>query len=130
MGLLNRIFGDSVPDKQPMHLTDENFTEEVLRSKVPVIVDFWGPGCPPCKKLEPVMMKLAGKYDGHIKVCEANTRETLQAAQQFKIRATPSVLYFAPGGRLVTQVRGFKGRLYHEEILEVEFPDAVAAATK
>jgi thioredoxin 1 len=130
MGFLNRLFGDSVPDKQPLHLTDDNFVEEVLNSDVPVVVDFWGPGCPPCKKLEPVMMKLAGKYDGHIKVCEANTRENLQAVRRFKIRSTPSVLYFAPGGALVTQVRGFKGRLYHEEVLEAEFAAAVAGLTE
>lgn len=126
MGFLKKLFGDSIPDKQPVHLTDENFNAEVLDSEIPVIVDFWGPGCPPCKQLEPVIMKLAGKYDGRVKVCEANTRETIAAAQRYNIRATPSVLYFAPGGRLVTQVRGFRGRLYHEEILQVEFPEAVA----
>ncbi len=125
MGLLSKIFGESIPDKQPVHLTEENFLEEVMKSDVPVIVDFWGPGCPPCKKLEPVMMKLAGKYDGKVKVCEANARENMTAGRKYNIRSTPSVLYFAPGGKLITRVVGFKGRLYHEQILAVEFAEEV-----
>ena len=47
MGLIKRIFGERVPDRQPVHLTSANFNEEVLQSDVPVVIDFWGPGCGP-----------------------------------------------------------------------------------
>lgn len=118
MGLLSKIFGESIPDKQPVHVTDANFDEEVLRSEIPVVVDFWGQNCAPCAKLEPVMMKLAGKYDGQVKVCEAPVRETVRAAQRYNIRGTPTVLFFGPRGQLVERVVGFRGRVYHEEIID------------
>lgn len=120
MGLLNKIFGESVPDKQPVHVTDQNFDDEVMRSDIPVVVDFWGQGCAPCTKLEPVMMKLAGKYDGKVKVCEAPVAETIRGAQRFNVRGTPTVLFFKPRGQLVERVVGFRGRVYHEEIIDTD----------
>lgn len=120
MGLLSKIFGDSIPDRPPVHVTDANFDEEVLRSSIPVVIDFWGDNCAPCAKLEPVMLKLAGKYEGRVKVCEASVRETLKAAQRYNVRGTPTVLFFRPRGQLVERVVGFRGRVYHEEIIDSE----------
>jgi thioredoxin 1 len=126
MGILSKIFGDSAPDKLPVSLTDANFDEEVLKSDIPVVVDFWGPGCAPCAKLEPILMKLAGKYDGRVKVCEAAIPQNIKAAQKFSVRGTPTLLYFRPRGRLVERVVGFRGRVYHEEIIDTELLDEPA----
>lgn len=126
MGILSKIFGPSIPERQPISLTDENFEEEVMRSEIPVVVDFWNDGCPPCAKLEPVMMKLAGQFEGRVKVCEAYARKNIRAAQQFKLRSTPTVLYFRPRGRLAGRVTGFRGRLYHEEVIRTDLLDEPA----
>lgn len=123
MGFFSKIFGERVPDKQPVHLTDENFEQEVLRSEIPVVVDFWGDGCAPCSRLEPIIMKLAGKYDGEVKICEAHVKHNLRFARQFNVRSTPTVLYLRPRGRLAERVAGFRGRLYHEEIIDTELLD-------
>ncbi len=123
MGFFSKIFGESIPDKQPVHLTDANFDEEVRNSDIPVVVDFWGDGCAPCAKLEPVMLKLAGKYDGEVKVCEAYVKDNIRAAQSFQIRSTPSLLFFRPRGRLAERVVGFHGRMYLEEVIDVALLD-------
>lgn len=120
MGFLDKIFGESIPDKQPLRLTDANFDQEVMRSEIPVVVDFWGPSCAPCAKLEPIIMKLAGKYDGRVKVCEASVPDNIRAAQKLQVRGTPTVLFFGPRGVLKERVVGFRGRAYHEEIIDTE----------
>jgi thiol-disulfide isomerase/thioredoxin len=53
MGLLAKIFGPGAPKVMPVHVDDSNFVEEVRRSKVPVVLDVWSPGCGPCKMMEP-----------------------------------------------------------------------------
>jgi thioredoxin 1 len=119
MGLLDRIFGPSKPKVQPTHLDDENFDAEVLQSDLPVVVDFWSPSCGPCKTLEPIIVGLATDFAGQVKVAEANTQENARAAARFGVRATPTVLYFK-GGKVVERVVGFRGSLYHREIIETD----------
>lgn len=119
MGWLGKLIGVQ-EKKPPVHLTDEVFEAEVLRSDVPVVVDFWGEQCPPCKQLEPVMMALAATYEGRVKVCEAAVRQNIKAAQRFGVRGTPTVLYFRPGGQLVERTVGFRGSRYHEEVIDTE----------
>jgi thioredoxin 1 len=120
MSLLHKIFGAPTPKKPPVHVTDATFQELVLDSDIPVVVDFWGEGCPPCKRLEPVVMQLAGAFEGQVRVCEAPIRETLGAAQALGIRSTPTVIYFMPGGKVVERVIGFRGWAYHEEIVRTD----------
>ncbi|MCK4936629.1 MAG: thioredoxin, partial [Elusimicrobiales bacterium] len=70
-----------------IELTDAKFEEDVLKSQVPVLVDFWAPWCGPCKMLGPVIEELAAEYEGKVKVCKLNTDDNPDSAAQYKISA-------------------------------------------
>jgi thioredoxin-like negative regulator of GroEL len=91
MSLLGRIFG-STPKKLPFNVTDATFEREVLASPLPVLLDVWGPSCGPCKQLEPVIIDVAARYDGKVKVCELSAAASPYTAARVAIRATPTVL--------------------------------------
>jgi thioredoxin 1 len=126
MGLLAKVFGPRAPRVQPTHVDDASFAAEVLRSKLPVVVDFWSPGCAPCRMLEPVVMDLATDYAGRVKVVEVNAAEADRTAARHGVMGTPTVLFFR-GGREVERVVGFVGSRYLREIVEAELLDAPAA---
>lgn len=119
MGFLGKMLG-IMPKKQPVHVDDTNFAQEVLQSKVPVVLDVWGAQCAPCKKLEPIIMELAAKYDGRVKVCEMLAQNAPRAATQLSIMATPTVVYLK-GGREVERVSGFRGSVYHQQTIAEVF---------
>ena len=119
MGLLSKIFGGS-PARNPLHIDDANFEEEVLRSGLPVVLDIWGPSCRPCTQLEPIIRALAGTYDGRVKVCEMGTHFAPRAATSLRVTGTPTVIYFAKG-REKERIVGVRGSLYHEQTIEEIF---------
>ena len=77
--------------------TDGNWQSEVLDSSVPVVVDFWTPWCGPCRTLGPTIEKLAGDYDGRVKVGKMNTDENMETPGSLRITAIPTVLVFQQG---------------------------------
>ncbi len=77
--------------------TDNNWKSEVLDSQVPVVVDFWAPWCGPCRTLGPTIEKLAGDYDGRVKVGKMNTDENMDTPGSLRITAIPTVLVFQQG---------------------------------
>lgn len=83
-------------------VTQENFDENVLKSDVPVIVDFWAEWCTPCKMVEPVLHELAGEYEGRIAVGRLNVDEQAELAAQYSIVSIPSLILFK-NGEEVTQ---------------------------
>lgn len=101
----------------PVTLTDANFHAEVMQSDVPVLIDFWSATCGPCKQLEPIVMNLTRDYAGKVKVCEADVAKNLNACRQLGVMSTPTVLYLHEGV-VVERVVGFRGSLYHREIIE------------
>ncbi len=119
MGIISKIFGEK-RKTQPLSVTDENFGDEVLGSDLPVMLDIWGPSCAHCQRLEPIIMDLAAKYDGRVKVAEMNAAAAPRTAASLGVRGTPTVIYFR-GGKEIERVTGFRGQLYHEEIIETEF---------
>src|SRR5213083_1061693 len=78
-------------------LTDRNFDQEVIKSAVPVLVDFWADWCGPCKMLGPVLDEIALEHDGRIKVAKANVDTSPGLAARFDIQSIPTLLYFASG---------------------------------
>jgi thioredoxin 1 len=87
------------------HITDEKFDEEVIRSDLPVLVDFWAPWCDPCLSIAPAVEELAREYSGRIKVGKMNVDENPQTPSSFGIRGIPTLILFK-GGKAVNQVVG------------------------
>lgn len=123
MGLLSKLFGPSRPAVQPVHVTDDNFVDEVLRSDRPVLLDVWSPGCGPCRQLEPIVMTLAAAYEGRLKVAELNAAEAGRTAARLGVMGTPTVLFFKDR-REVERVVGFVGERYLREVVESELLEA------
>lgn len=119
MGFFSKLLGIT-PKKQPVHVDDDSFDAEVRRSRLPVILDVWGPNCGPCKQLEPVLMQLAAEYDGRVKICEMSVAAGPRTAASLRVKGTPTVLYFKDG-KEVERVVGMRGSLYHEETIEEVF---------
>ena len=85
--------------------TDDNWKTEVLDSSVPVLIDFWAPWCGPCRALAPTIEKLAGAYEGKVKIGKMNTDENVNTPGGLRISAIPTVLIFH-GGKEVDRLVG------------------------
>jgi len=90
---------------KPLPVTDANFDVEVLKSAVPVLVDFWAEWCAPCRMIGPIVDDIARDYAGKVKVCKLNVDESQSLASRYGIRSIPSLLIFK-GGSVVNQVIG------------------------
>ena|SRR4030065_563427 len=90
---------------KPVVLTDQNFKNEVLESKVPVLVDFWAEWCGPCKQIAPIVEEIAQNYDSKIKVGKVDVDANSQTALNYMIRSIPSLLFFK-NGKVVDQIIG------------------------
>jgi len=90
-----------------IQLTDATFEAEVLKSALPVLVDFWAPWCGPCKMIAPLIEELAKEYDGKVKVCKLNTDDCPNSASEYHISAIPTILLFK-GGKLVQELVGLQ----------------------
>ncbi len=117
MGFLSRLFGPGAPKAMPVHVDDENFVAEVRRSALPVVLDVWSPGCGPCKNMEPIVMSLAGRYQGRVKVAELNAAESQATAARLGVSGTPTVLFFK-GHHEVDRVVGFVGERYLADVVD------------
>ncbi len=75
-------------------LTDQDFEETLSNSKKPILVDFWAEWCPPCKKLTPVLEKIAKEYKEKIDIYKVNVDENPVLGQTFSIEVIPTVIFF------------------------------------
>lgn len=87
--------------------TTENFEEEVLKSELPVLVDFYADWCGPCKMMAPIVEKLAEEYAGKLKVGKCDTDENMMLAQKYNISSIPNLFLFK-NGEPVANYLGFK----------------------
>ncbi len=96
---------------------DTSFDAEVLKSEVPVLVDFWAPWCAPCRMIAPAVEALANEYEGKVKVGKVNIDDFPAIAQRYHINSIPTVLIFKDG-EPVNQVMGAVPKKHLEEMLK------------
>ncbi|MCD6353589.1 MAG: thioredoxin [Proteobacteria bacterium] len=97
--------------------TDNNFNEEVIESKTPVLVDLWAEWCGPCLMIGPVVEEIADEYEGKIKVGKLNVDDNQKTAAKYGIRSIPTLLFFK-GGELVDQIVGAQSKTKIVEVVE------------
>ena len=100
-----------------IEFTDDNFDTEVLKSNLPVLVDFWAEWCGPCKMIAPIVEEIAGDYAGKVKVGKVNVDFNNQVAMQYGIRGIPALLVFK-GGVVANQIVGAVPKNNITEILD------------
>lgn len=94
--------------------TDQSFQQDVLESKLPVLVDFWAPWCGPCRQLSPVIEELAGEMSGVVEVFKCNVDENPEVPSKYMVRGIPALMIFKDGKLLDTKV----GALPKSSLLE------------
>ncbi len=87
-------------------VTDENFEAEVLKSDLPVVVDFWAEWCGPCKAFAPAVDALATELAGKVKIVKLNIEDAPQVPVEYGIRGVPTLMVFKGGQRVETHVGG------------------------
>ena len=90
-------------------LTESNFSQEVLKSSVPVLVDFWAEWCGPCKMVAPILDELATEYEGKAKIAKVNVDDNQTLAGQYNVRAIPTLLLFK-NGEVRDQIVGLRSK--------------------
>lgn len=84
--------------------TDDSFEEDVLKSDIPVLVDYWAEWCGPCKMIAPILDEIAAEYDGKLKVAKLNIDENPGTPPKFGIRGIPTLMLFKGGNVEATKV--------------------------
>ena len=97
-------------------VTDASFEQDVLKSNVPVLVDFWAPWCGPCRMVAPIVDEIAKEFEGQIKVFKLNTDENPNVASQYGIRSIPTLMLFKDGQKIETVVGAVPKSTLHTTI--------------
>ncbi|MCC7382629.1 MAG: thioredoxin [Deltaproteobacteria bacterium] len=103
--------------KNVLTLEDASFERDVLKSDVPVLVDFWAPWCAPCRAIAPAVEELAETYAGKVKVGKLNVDDHPNIPQRYGIRGIPTLLLFK-GGAAVDQIVGGVPKSKIEDMLK------------
>lgn len=104
-----------------LHVTDEDFEAEILKSEKPVLVDFWAAWCGPCKAIAPTIEALAEEYAGQIRVAKLDVDNNPKSAMKFGIRAIPTMIMFKDG-EVSDQITGAVGKAQLEEAIKKVLP--------
>ncbi len=87
-----------------VNLNEGNFEDEVLKSSVPCVVDFWAEWCGPCKNLTPILEEISVELKGKIKIAKVNIDDNQELAAKFSIRSIPTMIIFKDGENIDTKV--------------------------
>ena len=90
-----------------LELTNDNFEQQVLKSEVPVLVDFWAEWCMPCKMIAPTIEELAKEYAGKVRFGKVDTDSNREISMQFGISAIPTLILFK-GGQMAKKFVGLQ----------------------
>jgi len=83
-----------------IEISDKNFENEVIKSNIPVIIDFWAVWCGPCRMLAPITEKLAKEYAGKVKFCKLNVDENPEMSSKYQVMSIPLLLFFKDGKQM------------------------------
>jgi len=122
MGILSSLFA---PRKKvaPTPVRDlAAFRAEVADSDLPVIVDVWSESCAPCRQLAPVLVDVATRHEGRVRVVEVSADSEPALIARLKVRATPTVIIYERGEEL-GRVAGLSPGSWFDEMIEAEFPE-------
>lgn len=87
-----------------VHVTDASFEDDVLKSDIPVLVDFWAAWCGPCKMIAPILDDVANEYEGKVKVCKVDVDANGDTPAKFGVRGIPTLILFKNGNAEATKV--------------------------
>jgi thioredoxin 1 len=93
------VVGDKIS-----HVTDDNFETEVLKSEIPVLVDYWAEWCGPCKIINPLLDEIADNYAGRLKIAKLNIDDNPVTPPKYGIRGIPTLMLFKDGDVEATKV--------------------------
>ena len=111
---------------EPVHVTDAAFEKAVLKSEIPVIVDFWAPWCGPCRMVAPILEKIAEEYSGKLTVAKVNTDENPEWATRYGVQGIPTMLFVA-NGKIIHRQVGALPEAMLRDVLE-QFMEVVQSA--
>ena len=100
-----------------LKITRENFENEVMKSDIPVLIDFWAPWCGPCRMMGPVIEQLADEYEGKAKVGKVNVDEEGELSQAFGVMSIPTIVLIKDG-KVVKQAVGARPKAEVEAMLQ------------
>ena len=83
-----------------IYVTDADFEEQVIKSELPVLLDFWAPWCGPCQMIGPVLEELAGEFSGKVVIAKMNVDESPETPRKFDVRGIPNIKFFKGGEQL------------------------------
>ena len=87
-----------------VHVTDDSFDQDVIRSDIPVLVDYWAEWCGPCKMIAPILEEVVDDYQGKLKIAKLNIDENPNTPPKFGIRGIPTLILFKDGDVEATKV--------------------------
>ena len=99
-----------------LKITRENFENEVMKSNIPVLIDFWAPWCGPCRMMGPIIEQLAEEYEGKAKVGKVNVDEEGELSQAFGVMSIPTIV-LVKDGKVVKQAVGARPKAEVEAML-------------
>jgi len=100
-----------------INLTKDTFDTEVMKSEIPVLIDFWATWCGPCRMLSPIIEEIAEEYDGKVKVCKVNVDEEPELANAFSISSIPTLIVIKDG-KIVGKSLGYRPKADVEKLLK------------